>query len=88
MKRYKTLLEAAGVRDPIAGTRKARTSTRKIEPGKLRAIRQVDGTAAIVGSPQHRLRAGARETSRHHRPRGRCARSDAPSHALRKCAFA
>jgi hypothetical protein len=31
MKRYKTLLEAAGVREPIVGTRKARTSTRKIE---------------------------------------------------------
>ena len=31
MKRYKTLLEAAGVREPIRGVRKARTSTRRIE---------------------------------------------------------
>ena len=31
MKRFKTLLEAAGVHEPIRGTRRTRTSTRKID---------------------------------------------------------
>jgi hypothetical protein len=61
MKQYKTLLEAAGVREPIRGVRKARTSTRKIElsqtagpyamwtePPRLSARINVDSAAMLA----------------------------------------
>jgi Metallo-peptidase family M12B Reprolysin-like len=61
MKQYKTLLEAAGIRGPISGVRKARVSTRKIElaqtagpyamwmePPRLSARINADSTAVLA----------------------------------------